>query len=319
MKRYPNNPIITRKDIPDISPYLIDATSVFNPGAIKFNDQYVLMLRVQNRGRETFTVVASSDNGINFKVENKVVNFKGIEKVKETIYHCYDPRITFLEGKYYIMFAMDMEAGCYLGLAQTMNFQRFEFLGIISNEDSRNGVLFPEKINGKYFRLDRPNQTQLEGGPTSGNTICLSESDNLLQWKFAGTVIDGRFHYWDERIGAGPPPIKTEDGWIIIYHGIAEHFGSSSIYQAGVALLDLNNPLKVIGRGKYNILEPRELYELTGQVPNVVFPSGAIVEKVNEQGFAEKTSEVKIYYGAADTSVGLAITTIDQLIHAAME
>ena len=129
-----------------------------------------------------------------------------------------------------------------------------------------------------------------------------------------GIVISGRFHYWDERIGAGPPPIKTESGWLQIYHGIADHFGSSTIYQAGVMLLDLNNPLKVISRGKYNILEPRELYELTGQVPNVVFPSGAIVEKEDKQRFAKKASRVNIYYGAADTCIGLAFATIDELI-----
>jgi beta-1,4-mannooligosaccharide/beta-1,4-mannosyl-N-acetylglucosamine phosphorylase len=316
--RYSKNPIITRDDIPDIQPHLVDVSSVFNPGAVKFDNQYLLLLRVQNRGRETFTMIAYSHDGVLFKVEDRIVEFRGIEKLKNTIYHCYDPRITFLDGKYYIMFAMDIDAGCYLGLAQTQDFQDFEFLGIISTEDNRNGVLFPEKINGKYLRLDRPNQIQLEGGPTSGNAICLSESEDLLHWTHSGSVISGRFHYWDERIGAGPPPIKTEDGWLQIYHGIAEHFGSSSIYQAGVMLLDLKNPLKVIGRGRYNILEPRELYELTGQVPNVVFPSGAIVEDVNQHGFAEKTSEVKIYYGAADTSIGLAIATIGELVEAAV-
>ena len=150
MKRSIKNPIITRENIPDIPPYLIDTSSVFNPGAVKFNDQYLLMLRVQNRGRETFTMLAYSDDGIQFRVEKKVVEIIGIENVGETIYHCYDSRITFLEGKYYIMFAMDMDAGCYLGLAQTQDFQTFEFLGKISAEDNRNGVLFPEKINGKY-------------------------------------------------------------------------------------------------------------------------------------------------------------------------
>jgi len=319
IQRYSKNPIITREDIPDIKPYLVDATSVFNPGAVKFNDQYVLMLRVQNRGRETFIMMAFSDDGILFKVDDKVVNFKGLENIKETIYHCYDPRITFLDGLYYIMFAMDMDSGCHLGLAQTDNFQSFEFLGITSTDDNRNGVLFPEKINGKYMRLDRPNKIQLEGGPVSGNSICLSTSKDLLNWEHAGVVVSGRFHYWDELIGAGPPPIKTEAGWLQIYHGVATHFSSNNIYQAGVMLLDINDPLKVIARGKYNILEPRELYELTGQVPNVVFPSGAIVEEMNNLGFAEKTSRVNIYYGAADTCVGLAYTTIDELIHSAFE
>lgn len=314
MKRYPNNPIITRQDIPEISPHLVDVSSVFNPGAIKFGDKFLLLLRVQNRGRETFLLPAESHDGIHFKITNPPVNFKGIEQVKKTIYHCYDPRITRIDDVYYIMFAMDMDAGCHLGLARTLDFNDFEFMGITTTEDNRNGVLFPEKINGKYLRLDRPNELQLPGGPASGNTICLSESDNLLLWRFVGPVIGGRFHYWDELIGAGPPPIKTEQGWLLIYHGVATHFGSSNIYQAGVMLLDLENPLKVIGRGSYNILEPRELYELVGQVPNVVFPSGAIVEEVNADGCARLNSQVFVYYGAADTCVALAISTISELI-----
>ena len=318
MHRHAGNPIITRTNIPDIAPHLIDVTSVFNPGAVKFNDQYLLMLRVQNRGRESFMLTASSSDGTNFKVDEHIVNFKGLDRVKDTIYHCYDARITFLEGSYYIMFAMDMDAGCRLGLAQTNDFRSFDFLGIVSDDDNRNGVLFPEKIDGNYVRFDRPNRIKLEGGPVSGNAICMSISEDLMHWTFAGTVISGRFHYWDERVGAGPQPIKTKLGWIQIYHGIAEHFGSSSIYQAGVFLCDLKDPLKVIGRSRYNILEPRELYELTGQVPNVVFPSGAIVEKVDELGFAREDSRVNIYYGAADTCVGLAVTTIDELIRSAM-
>jgi beta-1,4-mannooligosaccharide/beta-1,4-mannosyl-N-acetylglucosamine phosphorylase len=317
MQREKNNPIITRNDIPDIPPHLVDVTSVFNPGAIKFKGKYLLMLRVQNRGRETYTLVARSDNGINFQIEKKIVEFKGIEAVREIIYHCYDMRITQIDDRYFVMFAMDMDAGCRLGLAETDDFKHFEFMGIVSDDDNRNGVLFPEKINGVYMRLDRPNKIQLAGGPVSGNAICLSTSHDLLHWEFAGVVANGRFHYWDERIGAGPTPIKTDAGWLMIYHGIADHFGSASIYQTGVMLLDVSNPLKVIARGRYNILEPRELYELAGQVPNVVFPSGAIVENVDVTGFAKPTSHVSVYYGAADTCVGLAHTTVDELIRSA--
>jgi predicted GH43/DUF377 family glycosyl hydrolase len=314
IKRNKKNPIITRADIPDIYPDLIDVSSVFNPGAIKFRDKYILLLRVQNRGRETFIVKAESDNGIDFKVDDKIVDFKGIEKINKKIYHTYDARITEIENKYYIMFAMDMDEGCSLGLAKTDDFEEYEFLGIVSDGDVRNGVLFPEKINGKYLRFDRPNKVQLEGGPSSGNTIFLSESGNLLTWKPSKPVMSGRFHYWDENIGSGPPPVKTKEGWLQIYHGVAMHFASSNIYQAGVSLHDLNDPSVVLYRSRNNILEPRELYELTGQVPNVVFPSGMIVEDFDKNGFAEPESKVFIYYGAADTSVGLAISTIKELI-----
>lgn len=314
MKKY-KEPILTRKDIPDIKGKIKDVTSVFNPGAIKFNDQYLLLLRVQKRSRGTITMVAKSDDGVNFEVENKIVEFKGIEEVEETIYHCYDPRITQIDDQYYVMFAMDMEDRCSLGLAQTEDFEKFDFMGIVSSGDVRNGVLFPEKINGKYLRLDRPNKTALDGGPTSGSTICLSQSEDLLKWEELGEVMSGRFHYWDERIGSGPPPVKTKEGWLHLYHGIADHFGAASIYQAGVTLLDIENPLKLLARSNNNILEPRELFELTGQVPNVVFPSGMIVEEYDSNGFAKLNSKVYIYYGAADTVVGLIESTIRELIN----
>ena len=319
MKRHSKNPILTRADIPPIPPALVDVTSVFNPGAIKQGETYRLMLRVQSRSRETFLVMAESNDGVNFKVEDHIVHFNGIEKVKGRIFHIYDARITPLEGRYYIMFALDMEDGCQLGLAVTDDFNSFEFLGITSNEDIRNGVLFPEKVNGKYLRMDRPNKARHSGGPTSGCTIWLSESDNLLDWSPVAPLINGRFHYWDEYIGSGPPPVKTRQGWLHIYHGVAGHFGSANIYQGGVFLLDLNDPSKVLGRCRCNILEPREIWELAGQVPNVTFPSGIIVEKFDNDGFALPSSEVKIYYGAADTVVGLAITTISELLIISME
>jgi beta-1,4-mannooligosaccharide/beta-1,4-mannosyl-N-acetylglucosamine phosphorylase len=316
LKRNLKNPIITRTNIPNIEPGMIDVSSVFNPGAIKFKNKYILLLRVQNRGRETFMVKAESDNGVDFEVDKKIIDFIGIEKVPGKIYHIYDARITKIGNENYIMFAMDMDAGCQLGLAKTNNFEEFQFLGIVSEGDVRNGVLFPEKINGKYLRFDRPNTVQLEGGPASGSTIFLSSSDDLLKWNPVKPVMSGRFHYWDENIGSGPPPVKTREGWLHIYHGVATHFASSNIYQAGVTLHNLNDPSIILSRGKYNILEPRELFELVGQVPNVVFPSGIIVEEFDGEGFALPGSKVLIYYGAADTVVGLAITTINELIEA---
>jgi len=312
-----NNPVVMRNDIPKILPHLKDVTSVFNPGAIKFKDKIMLMLRVQNRARETYFVMAESEDGIDFNVENKIIHWQGIEKVEETIFHVYDPRITQLENEYYIMFAMDMDSGCYLGLGKTTDFKTFEFVGIASEEDNRNGVLFPEKIGGKYLRLDRPNKVQLEDGPLTGTSIWLSQSDDLIEWKPVREIISRRNHYWDELIGAGPPPVKTKQGWLCIYHGIAMHY--QPIYQAGVMLLDLEDPSKVIARGRYNILEPRELYETVGQVPNVIFPTGIIIDEYDEKGFAKSDSQVSVYYGAADTSIGLATSTINELIEMCFE
>ncbi len=319
MKRHPGNPILTRADVPDAPPRLTDATSVFNPGAVKVGDRYLLIVRVQARSRETFLMVAESADGVRFAVRPGIVELRGIEKLKERVYHVYDPRITRLEGAYYVMFAMDTDGGCGLGLARTEDFRDFEFLGVTSTGDVRNGVLFPEKVGGAYLRLERPNRARLEGGPATGSEIWLAESDDLLRWRARGPVMGGRFHYWDEYIGSGPPPVKTRRGWLHVYHGVATHFGSASIYQAGVVLLDLADPSKVLGRSRGNVLEPREPYELSGQVPNVVFPSGMVVEKTDAEGYALPSSPVRVYYGAADTAVGLAETTVAELLAAASE
>lgn len=325
MKRYPKNPILTRADIPDIPPHFTDVSSVFNPGAVLRRDaaapagEIALLLRVQSRSRETAIVPAHSADGVHFRVEPKTIRFAGLEKVKGRIHHIYDPRITWIDGLYYVMMAMDMDDTCRLGLAKSADFESFEFLGVVSGDDNRNGVLFPEKINGFWLRLDRPNKSRHAGGPSSGSTIWLSASNDLLHWEPVEPLIDGRFHYWDEFIGAGPPPLKTRKGWLQIYHGVAGHFGSASIYQAGVFLLDLKDPTKVLGRCRRNILEPRESYELIGQVPNVVFPSGLVASNIDDDGFARDVGEVKIYYGAADSSVGLAKTTVEELLDACAE
>jgi predicted GH43/DUF377 family glycosyl hydrolase len=318
MQRHPSNPVITRQHIPDIAPHLIDVSAVFNPGAIRLGDEILLLLRVQNRGRETFTLTARSRDGIQFTVNSPEVLFRGIETVTERIYHCYDMRITPLEGRYYIMFAMDMEGGCRLGLAVTDDFVTFDFLGITSGQDTRNGVLFPERIDSLYLRLERPNRVRLNQGPASGSSIILSGSADLLTWSPIGEVAAGRFHYWDELIGSGPPPVKTRAGWLSLYHGVATHFASSNIYQAGVMLLDLQDPCHLLARSRYNILEPRESWELTGQVPNVVFPSGLIVDEYDDQGFARFDSPFRLYYGAADSVVGLVTGRVADLIEAAM-
>ena len=313
-KRHPKNPIISPKDIVSSNPEMIDVSSVFNPGGIQFGDKILLLLRVQNRGRETLLVKATSSDGVQFEIENEPIQINGLDKTDETIFHIYDPRITNMGDTYYIMAAMDVVGKCLLGLFHTSDFSSLEFLGFTGEEDNRNGVLFPEKINGKYASFDRPNKSLVESGVTTGDSIWYSESDDLIKWESKEMVMEGRPRHWDEYIGAGPPPVRTQKGWLMVYHGIAMHY--QPIYQAGVVLFDLEEPWKVISRGRYNVLEPRELWEMVGQVPNVVFPTGLIVDSFDENGNASLDSEVKLYYGAADTHIGLAISTIQELIDA---
>jgi len=318
VQRCGRNPILTRDDIPDVSPLVSDVTSVFNPGAIKDGDRYLLLLRVQTRGRETVLMLAESDDGEQFTVQPRLLTIDGLDDVGERIYHIYDPRQTRIGDNIYIVFAADVDGACRLGIARTRDFQRLELVSWTGDRDTRNGVLFQEKVGGRYLRLERPNRVRLENGVTTGSEIVLAESDDLVDWRIAGPVMAGRAHSWDELIGSGPPPVKTREGWLHIYHGVATHFASANIYQAGVALLDLDDPSRVIARGRNNILEPREIYELIGQVPNVVFPSGMIVEDVDDAGFARPASRVLVYYGAADTVVGLATTTIAELMRQAL-
>jgi len=314
MQRSAANPIITRADIPDIPPRIVDVTSVFNPGAVRVGERIVLLLRVQTRGRETVLMVAESTDGERFAVRPQEVRIQGVETLGQTLYHIYDPRLTPLDDAVYVLFAADTDRGCRLGVARTEDFEGFELVGFGGSEDTRNGVLFPERFGDRYLRLERPNRVQLDGGVTTGTEIMLAESRDLVHWRGLGPVMAGRLHYWDELIGSGPPPVKTRQGWLHVYHGVATHFASANIYQAGVVLLDLADPRRVLARSRNNVLEPREPYELMGQVPNVVFPSGMIVAEYDGEGFALDDSPVRVYYGAADTVVALATTTVRQLL-----
>ncbi len=313
--RSQSNPVLTRTDIP-AETGILDPSSVFNPGAAVFANKIRLMLRVQGRSRATSLVLASSENGVDFEVEKRPVHFDGLEREERPIFHIYDPRLTVIDDTMYVLFAADMEDACRVGVAHTTDLETFEFLGF-SELPSRNAVLFPEQVGGRYLRLERPNARVTAGGVATGDAVVLAESTDLANWSLVGDpVFAGRPRYWDELIGSGPPPVKTRAGWLHIYHGVATHFASSNIYQAGAVLLDLEDPTRVLARTWNNILEPRELYELTGQVPNVVFPSGWIVRDLDEDGFADESSEVLVYYGAADTCVGLCTTTVAELISA---
>lgn len=297
MRRSDKNPILTRSDIPGR-----DVSSVFNPGAVRHGGRDLLLLRVQTRGRETLWMVAEGKDGA-FRVRPEPVRLD----LPAGVYHAYDARLTAIGDTVYAVFAADTDDGCRLGIARTTDFERFEMVGLDAAGDRRNGVLFPERFDNGYLRLERPNVVQPAGGPPTGSEIVLARSEDLVTWNPVGPVMEGRPRRWDEIIGSGPPPLRTREGWLHLYHGVATHFASTNIYQAGVVLLDLKDPQQVLGRSRENVLEPREPYELTGQVPNVVFPSGWI---------ADEEGRVDVYYGAADTVVGLATTTLQELLDA---
>ncbi len=303
-QRHPGGPVLTREHVPDHPAEILDASSVFNPGVTLWRNRVVALLRVQTRGRRTFLLRAVSDDGRSFEIDSRPVQFNGLEDIALPIHHVYDPRLTVIDDELLVSFAMDLDTGCRLGTARSRDFETFEFLGM-SEEDLRNGVIFPEKIEGRYARLERPNilDDHTAGG---GDTIRIAYSNDLARWEAGPEIMRGRPHYWDERIGSGPPPVKTPEGWLHVYHGVATHFGASSLYQAGVVLLDPEDPSEVIARGRDNVLEPREAWELTGQVPGVVFPTGLV----------EKGGLLDLYYGAADTCVGLARASLQQVIDA---
>ena len=203
MQRILSGPILTREDIPStISPLLKDVTSVFNPGAAKVFDGYFLMLRVQNRGRRTFFLGADSTDGVNFCVRDHLIEIIGIP-TSPKVYHCYDPRVTTMtdEPGYIIIFAMDCEDGCHLGVVRSLDLRIFQWVGWEINVNSRNGVMFPHKIGGKYARLERPNNKIVLDGPKSGDAIVYSVSDDLISWQQLYEVCTGNRCFWDEYIG----------------------------------------------------------------------------------------------------------------------
>jgi len=316
--RHPRNPVLTRADVPAVSPRLRDVSSVFNPGAVRLGDRDLLMLRVQTRGRETVLVLAESADGVTFSVEPRVVELEGVEALGARgarPFHVYDPRLTRLGDRLLVAASADTATGCHALVAELTEDRRLVLIGATLERQARNAVLFPERIGGRYCRLERPNSTPRPGGVDSGDEIWLASSDDLVDWRLEEKVLGGRWHYWDELIGSGPPPVRTREGWLHVYHGVATHLGAG-IYQAGVCLLDGEDPARVIARGRENVLEPRELWEMVGQVPNVVFPSGLTVDRVDADGCAPPEAQLRLYYGAADTCVGLAEATVAGLLDA---
>lgn len=294
LKRYTGNPILTYKDLP------YNCNAVYNAGAVKFGDQYVMIPRVEDGRRDNKLHVAMSDDGYKFKINPEPIQLSPINDGLEER-HMYDPRITYLEGNYYITYvSQNLEEVIRIGLIKTKDFKNFERMPFITQPWSRNCALFPEKINGLYARIDRP---------MSGDLIMnfVSYSPDLVHWgQFKPLMIEPQT-WFRNKWGIGPSPIKTEKGWLQIIHGV--WLACNYVYRIGVILLDLDDPSKVIGQCPEFIMTPREEYERIGETPNCVFSNGAILEP---------NGEVKVYYGGADTCMCLATTHIDDLVNACL-
>lgn len=320
-QRAASGPLLTRADVPDLPPDAVDVTSVFNPGAVAVGRRTVLLARVQTRGRRTLTWAAFGSPAEGFRFLPAPVEFVG---TPAGVFHCYDPRITRCAGRLLVTTALDTDRGGRLALWEAAGppddgcagLGRLGLVGLTGDDDTRNGVLFPRRVGGRWLMLDRPNTTRPAGGPPTGDGVRLLASDDLAHWETVGPVFGGHPHYWDELVGAGPPPVETAAGWLLVYHGVATHFQGVNIYQAGAVLLDRDDPTRVLGRTRDNLLEPREAWELAGQVPNVVFPSGMVVPDLDDGAPAGPDHVLEIYYGAADTCIGLARARVGDVLEA---
>lgn len=308
--------VLSSADIPYAS------ALTFNAGVTKFHDEYIMVFRndyafcrqdfadfyagiSDNTVPQTNIGLARSHDGVNWRVDTTPC----FEVNDQDITRAYDPRLTALDDECAMCFALDGKYGTRGGIAITRDFKSFTIKNITVPEN-RNLVLFPEKINGRYYRLERPflssNKKQYD--------IWISSSPDLEHWGHSRLLLShGQVPFANSKIGPGAPPLKTPHGWLTLFHGVynentplpAWSRDWFSTYYTGIMLLDLEDPSKVIAMAKYPLLTPETDYELDGFRGNVIFPGGMI---------AEPDGTVKIYYGAADTVECLATAQINDLI-----
>ena len=297
VERYENNPILTKADVPAA------AKGVYNSGCVKTADgKYVMLCRVETPSMKQLIWPADSDNGIDFKLRSEPIEMPDTEEFKKyTTGMYYDPRVTRIEDKYYVVFACHSGHSCRLGLMESPDMKSFKWMGFISETDNRNGVLFPEKINGYYCRLDRPNTGDGMG------YMWVSFSPDLLHWGQSKAVAMTQNEWGWKKNGPGAVPIRTDKGWLVIYHAVNVQCAAQYVYHLGVMLLDIDDPSIIVARAKAPILSPTTDYELNGLTYAVVFTCGAV---------DEPDGQVKIYYGGADTVQCLATTTVNDLVDA---
>ena len=295
--RYSANPVIPRDLLPD-------SNSIFNSAVVPFKDGYAGVFRVDDKNRRMTLHAGFSKDGLKWDMNPDTIKFEGAAPEVAEWGYGYDPRVAEIDGRYYVSWCND-HYGPTIGLAWTDDFVTFHQLENAFLPYNRNGVLFPKKINGRFAMLSRPSDT----GHTAFGDIFYSESPDLEFWgrhRHVMAPAEFKESAWQcMKIGAGPVPIETSEGWLLIYHGVL-HSCNGYVYAFGSALLDLEQPWKVLARSGQYLISPREIYELTGDVPNVTFPCASLHDP--------ETGRIAIYYGCADTVTGLAFGYIPEII-----
>ncbi len=296
--RYSGNPIIPRDLLPD-------SNSIFNSAVVPFGDGYAGVFRCDDKNRRMAIHAGFSKDGINWDIDPRTISFADAPspEVGEWVYG-YDPRVTLIDGRYYITWCNGFH-GPTIGAAWTTDFRTFHQLENAFLPYNRNGVLFPRRINGRFAMLSRPSDT----GHTAFGDIFYSESPDFEFWgRHRHVMAPAAFETsgWQSmKIGAGPVPIETSEGWLLIFHGVLLSC-NGYVYSFGAALLDLDEPWKVKARSGQYLLNPREIYEIAGDVPNVTFPCAALHDP--------QTGRIAVYYGCADTVTGLAFGYIPEIV-----
>jgi predicted GH43/DUF377 family glycosyl hydrolase len=297
-KRHQANPILNVNDLS------YPANSVFNAGCTIFNNETLLFLRVEDREGISHFTKARSKNGIDqWNIDKKPTMESHPEKFPEECWGIEDPRITFLEdlGKWAVAYTAYSGNGPLVSLALTQDFISFKRLGITTTPENKDAALFPVKFNGLWALIHRP--VPRKSG-SKGN-IWISFSPDLKYWgRHKPLLLSRNGGFWDSsKIGLSAQPIHTEEGWLLLYHGVKK-LGSISIYRLGLALLDSNDPTIVRSRPSEWVFSPQMDYERIGDVGNVTFSCGWTLER----------NTLKIYYGGADTTMCLATGKLDEVL-----
>lgn len=304
-QRHPGNPILSAADWP------YPVNTVFNPGAAVIGTETVLVARVEALSGISHLTVARSANGVDGWVVDSVPLLEAVDGVEAELWGFEDARVVWVSelDRYVITCTAYGPAGPAVYLATTTDFRSVERHGVVREPDDKNAALLPERVGGKWILFHRPRAPGVSAHGEILGGIMLSRSADLHDWTEPEHVLQPRSGaWWDSlRIGIGPPPLRTDRGWLVIYHGVKETI-AGGIYRVGVALVDLDEPTRVLGRAADWVLGPLAPYERQGDVPNAVFPCGLVHDVVS--------GEVRLYYGAADTSICLATARVDELLEA---